>query len=99
MRDGVHQVRLAKAYTAVQEQRVEGHRSAFGHTARGGMGQLVRLADNEAVKGKSRVKRRTRKVIVGRFGTDGPGDRLDRRGRGGLSRAAFFHPPLQPERP
>jgi hypothetical protein len=52
--DGVHQVRLAQTDAAIQEQRVEGHRPAFGHPARGGMGQLVRLAHHEAVEGEAR---------------------------------------------
>jgi hypothetical protein len=56
MRDGVHQVRLAQADAAIEEQRVEGDRPAFGHAARGGMGQLVRLADDEAVEGEARIQ-------------------------------------------
>ena len=56
--DGVHQVRLAQTHAAIQEQRVEGHRAAFGDATGGGMGQLVRFADDEVVKGKAGIQRR-----------------------------------------
>ena len=62
--DGVHQVGLAEADAAVEEQRVEAHRPALGHAlgdpARGGVRQLVRLADDEIVEGAAPVERRRR---------------------------------------
>ena len=62
MRDGMHQVGLAQADAAVKEQRVEGDRPAFGHPAGGGMGQLVRLADDEAVEGEAGIQRGARAI-------------------------------------
>ena len=61
--DSMHQVRLAQADTTVEEQRVERHRAAFGDAASGGMGQFVRLAHNETVKGKALVQRRARQLV------------------------------------
>jgi hypothetical protein len=55
-RDGVHQVRLAEAHAAVEEQRVERDVAAFGHAARGGLGQFVGLADDEILEGELRVE-------------------------------------------
>ena len=40
MRNRVHQVGFAQTDAAVKEQRVEGDRATFGHTAGGGMGQV-----------------------------------------------------------
>ena len=56
-RDGVHQMGLAEPDPAVQEQRVERRRGGFGDAARGGMGELVRLADHEIVEGEARIER------------------------------------------
>jgi hypothetical protein len=51
-RDGVHQVRLAQAHAAIEEERVERDIVAFGDAARGGMGQFVGLADDEGLEGE-----------------------------------------------
>ena len=56
--DRVHQVGLAEADAAIEEQRVERHRSAVGHAPRRGMGELVRLADDEILEGEARIERR-----------------------------------------
>ena len=61
--DRVHQVSLAEADPAVQEQRIERyivHRrhARLGNPARGGVGQLVRLADDEILEGEARIERR-----------------------------------------
>jgi hypothetical protein len=61
-RDGVHQVRLAQAHAAVEEQRVERHVAAFGDAARGGLGQFVGLADDEVLEGEVRVEVGTGKL-------------------------------------
>ena len=39
MRDGVHQVGFAQTNAAIKKQGVEGYRTAFCHTAGGGMGR------------------------------------------------------------
>ena len=64
VRDGVHQVGLAEADTAVKKQRVEADRAAFGHAAGGGMGKLVRFADDEAVECEAGVQRRAGQVVI-----------------------------------
>ncbi len=56
--DGVHQMGLAEPHPAVQEQRIERHRIDFRHPLRGGIGELVRLADHELVEGEPRIQRR-----------------------------------------
>ncbi len=61
--DGVHQVGLAQADTAIEKQRIERDRTALGHPARGGMGKLVGFADHEAVEGETPVKRRARQLV------------------------------------
>jgi hypothetical protein len=66
----MHQVGLAEAGAAVEEERVEGDRPALGDAAGGGMGELVRLADHEAVEGVAAVERRGGQLDVagGRLG-------------------------------
>ena len=49
--DGVHQVRLAESDAAVDEERVVGLRGDLGDGAGGGVGELVRGADDEALEG------------------------------------------------
>ena len=57
--DGVHQVGLAQADAAIQEQRIEaGAGRTFGHAARAGVGKLVRLADDETFEREARIERR-----------------------------------------
>ena len=70
MGDGVHQVRLAQAHAAIQEQGVEAHRPALGHAARGGMGQFVGFADDEIAECVSRIQRRAQ---IGAGHADGCG--------------------------
>ena len=57
MGDRVHQMRLAQTDTAIEEQRIEGHRPALGNATGRGMGQFVRLADDKRVEGEPRIKR------------------------------------------
>ena len=57
MRNGMHQVRFAKAHAAIQKQRVERDRATFGNAAGGGMRQFIGLAYDETFKGKARIKR------------------------------------------
>ena len=52
VRDGVHQVRLAQADAAVEEQRVVGAAGILRHLQRRGLGELVALALDEAVEGE-----------------------------------------------
>jgi len=63
VRDGVHQVGLAEADAAIEEQRVEGDRATFGDPTGGGMGELVGLADHEAVEGEARIERRAGQIV------------------------------------
>ncbi len=51
-------MRLAEPDPAIEEQRVEGRGRRFGDAARGGVGQLVRLADDEIVEREARIERR-----------------------------------------
>ena len=74
--DGVHQVGLAQADAAVDEQRVVGERRCFGHRPAGGVRELVRGADDEGVEGVARVqplrrhrRRRFRHGVVQRLGS------------------------------
>ena len=64
VRDGMHQVGLAQPNAAIKKQRIKGHGPAFGHATGGGMGQFVRLADNEPIEGKTRIQRRRLKHRV-----------------------------------
>ena len=54
--DGVHQVRLAQADAAVEEQRVIGHARLLGDGQRGGVREAVGRADDERVKRRFRVE-------------------------------------------
>ena len=53
---GLHQVGLAHAHPAVQEQRVVGFRGRVGHGQGGRVGKLVRCPDHKCVKGVARVE-------------------------------------------
>ena len=54
--DGVHQVRLAHAHSAVKEQRVVRFRRLLSHRARSGMRKLVGLANHKRIEGVARVE-------------------------------------------
>ena len=54
--NGVHEMRFAKADTAIEEQGVESHGRGFGGSAGDRKGKLVRLANDEIGKGVTRVK-------------------------------------------
>jgi hypothetical protein len=60
--DGMHQMRLAEADAAIEEQRVERRAAAgrrrFRDAAGRGVGELVRLADDKILEGEARVERR-----------------------------------------
>ncbi len=60
----MHQVRLAEADAAVEEQRIEGHDAAFGDTARSRVREFIGLADDEAFEGEARIERRAREIGV-----------------------------------
>ena len=55
--DGVHQVGLAEAGGAVEEEGVVGLRGRLGDGKGGGMGELVILADDEVLEGVARIER------------------------------------------
>jgi hypothetical protein len=48
--DGVHEVRLAQAHAAIQEERVVALGGDLGHRARRGVGELIGGADDEALE-------------------------------------------------
>ncbi len=50
MPDGLHQVGLAHAHAAIEEQRIVGLRGPLGHGQRGGMRELVAVADHEGIE-------------------------------------------------
>ena len=54
----MHQMGLAEADAAIEEQRVEGHGARLGDALGGGMGELVGLADDEILEGEARIERR-----------------------------------------
>ena len=56
--DGLHQVGLAHADAAVQEQRVVGLRRTLGDRLAGRVRELVAAADHERVKGVARIQLR-----------------------------------------
>ena len=70
--DRVHQVRLAQAHAAVDEQRVVGPRRRFRDRAAGRVRELVRRPDDERVEGVAGVEARRLPVI-------GAGSDVDRR--------------------
>ena len=76
--DRLHQVRLAQAHSAVEEQRVVGFRRLLGHGLRGGVRELVRGADDKRVEGIARVQLVVRRIEIE--------PRLWRRGSGRSSR-------------
>ena len=54
--DGVHQMGLAHAHAAVQEQRIVAARGVGGHGFRGGVSELVAGADDERIEGEFRIE-------------------------------------------
>ena len=62
MRNGMHQVGFAQTDAAIQKQWIERDRATLGHTSGRRICQLVWFAHNKAVKGKSRIQRRTGQV-------------------------------------
>ncbi len=60
----MHQVGLAEADAAIEEQRVERDARRLGDAARRGVGELVRLADDETLEGEAAVERRAQRVGV-----------------------------------
>ena len=56
--DGLHQVGLAHADAAVEEERVVGLGRTLRHRLAGGVGELVAAADHEGVKGVARIQLR-----------------------------------------
>ncbi len=66
--DGLHQVGLAHADAAIQEERVVGFRRTFGHRLAGGVRELVAAADDEGVKGVARIQLRRAVPIKARLG-------------------------------
>ena len=94
--DGMHQVGLAQTDAPIEEQGVERNRPAFGDATRGGMGQFVRLAHDETVKGKAPVQGCAGQ-LVGCKGGHGGGlgqgcrHRFDRRALGRVGCNAEVH--------
>ena len=77
----MHQMGLAQADAAIQEQWVESRAGGLvGDPAGAGMGELVRLAHHKAVEAIARIKR-SREVITRM-------ERLDHTGRGARPRLA-----------
>ncbi len=83
MADGVHQVGLAHAHAAIEEQGVIGLRGPLGHGQRGGAGKLVAVADHEGVKGVTRVELRCRGPVEARLLGRAQGRGRSRGGMGG----------------
>ena len=72
--DRVHQVGLAQPDAAVEKERVVGHRGRLGHRLRGGVGEAVRIPDDEVVEGVARVEV-SGPQFVGHRPPDGPAPR------------------------
>src|SRR6185437_1293731 len=56
MPDGLHEMSLAHADSAIEEERVVGLGGPLGHGQRGGVSKLVAGADHESIEGVARVK-------------------------------------------
>ena len=73
--DGMHQMGLAKADPAIEEQRVERHRRRLGDPPRGGVGKFVGLADDEILECQPGIEWRAdiglslRRRLIGGAGT------------------------------
>ena len=79
--DGVHQVGLAHAHAAIQEERIVGARRPLGHRQRGGARKLVAVADDEGVEGVARVELRGGGPVEARLLGRARAARRRRRGR------------------
>ena len=66
--DGLHQVGLAHADAAIEEQRVVGLRRTLGDRLAGGVGELVAAADHERVEGVARIQLRGAVPVKARLG-------------------------------
>jgi hypothetical protein len=87
--DGMHEVGLAQAGVAVNEQRVKGLRGRLGHGERRRVGELVVGADDEVLERVPRVER-AREVALNRFPqVKGKGQR----GHGGQNVRSYSHWP------
>ena len=92
--DRVHQVGLAEADAAVEEERVEGDGAAFDdafrHPAGSGVRELVGLADDEIVEGAAAVERRGGEIHVraGNRPRTGIGARFGKPAEGGAGGVA-----------
>ncbi len=77
--DGVHQVGLAHAHAAVEEERVISFGRLLGDRARGCMGKLIGFADDKGVEGIARVQLMiaTFKIQLGLLGAVDGGSGLD----------------------
>ena len=69
---GMHQMGLAEADPAIEKQRVERHRvkrggAGFGDASRGGVSELVGLADDEILESEARVERRELRLVLADF--------------------------------
>ncbi len=96
--DGVHQVGLAHAHAAVEEERIVGLGGALGHGQRGGAGKLVAVADDEGIEGVARVELRRGGPVEARLLRRARRRRRRRRGRVRRNRAEAAIPPLRRNR-
>ena len=72
----MHQMGLAEPDAAIEEQRVEAAPAArLGDALRRGMGELVRLADDEILEGEARIERRAH-ILRGEGGRWPRGSRI-----------------------
>ncbi|GBD41128.1 hypothetical protein HRbin39_00506 [bacterium HR39] len=78
--DGVHQVCLAQAHAAVEEQRVEGRCVGHGHPLGGGEGELVGLAHHEGLEGEAGIEPRAQLLLLAGALRRAGGGRLRPRG-------------------
>ena len=62
--DGLHQMRLAEAHSAIEEKRVVGFRGLLGDGDGGGVSELVRCADDKRVEGVARIELMARGIEI-----------------------------------
>ena len=85
--DGVHQMGLAHADAAIEEERIVGARRALGDGQRSGAGKLVAVADDEVVEGVARVELRGGGPVEAALLGGACGRLRRRRGRMGRNRS------------